>query len=38
MVSRTLGVLLALVTGVVLLVEMLFAVPSMLRYRRIRAM
>jgi hypothetical protein len=38
MLSRILGSLLAVVTGVIFLVGLLFAIPSMMRYARMRAM
>jgi hypothetical protein len=36
--SRVLGFMLALVTEGIFLFGMLFAIPSLMRYRRIRAM
>jgi hypothetical protein len=38
MLSRLFGSLLAVATECIFLVGMLFAIPSLLRYRRIRAM
>jgi hypothetical protein len=38
MLSRIMGCGLALVTGGVLIVSSVFAIPSMVRYARIRAM
>jgi hypothetical protein len=38
MLERILGGLLGLVSGLVIIVGSLFAIPSMLRYARLRAM